>query len=292
LPTDTQFTTNWLEERNRFDKAARNPIVEDAFLRYAEQFQPLNLIDIGAGNGAVFTHLAQKLPPEQNWTLVELNPDLLENARQRLLLWANAHGYTIEKEESDHLLFVNGERQLSIQLRHGSFLELDQLLPLDAYHAVTASAVIDLLSREMLSNLLQQLQRNELAFYPTLNYRSMDYIPAEGDDEHMIEAYERHMQREQDFGQALGSACTAAFQGLAKDIYGKTAVEGSSPWVIRPTDVEMHKHMLSFQQNSLPLMLSKAKVSPWIARKKQLLAAGKLHLTVEHSDLFLHPMHA
>ena len=35
LPTDTRFANDWLEERNRFDEAARNPTVEAAFLRYA-----------------------------------------------------------------------------------------------------------------------------------------------------------------------------------------------------------------------------------------------------------------
>lgn len=292
MPTDTQFATDWLEERNRFDEAARNPTVEAAFLRYAEQQQPLNLIDIGAGNGAVFTYLAPKLPPEQNWTLVELNPKLLKNARQRLLLWANGNHYTIEKDEADYLLFTRQERRLSIQLRQVSFLKLEEHFPLEAYHAVTASAVIDLLSQEMLEALLRLLHRHQLAFYATLNYQSMEYLPAGPQDTAMIEAYEQHMRRQQDFGRALGPTCTTALHQLAKSIYGHSPVDGPSPWAIRPTDIAMHRHLLSFMETSIAIANPKLDTAGWVARKQELLESNQLHLTVNHTDLLISPRDA
>jgi len=292
LPTDTQFANDWLEERNRFDEAARNPTVEAAFLRFAQEHAPFNIIDIGAGNGGVFTYLSPKLPTEQNWTLVELNPTLLKRARQRLLLWANGNGYTVEKDEQDYLLFTRQARRLSIQLRQGSFLKLNQILPLEAYHAVTASAVADLLSRDMLEDLLQQLHRQQLAFYPTLNYQSMRYLPAKPQDEAMIEAYERHMQRQQNFGRALGPSCTTVLRELGTEIYGTSPVEGSSPWVLRPTDIAMHRHMLAFMEKSIPEIAPKLDVTGWADHKRQLLQSQQLHLNVEHTDFFIASSHA
>ena len=224
--------------------------------------------------------------------MVDLNPTLLKRARQRLVLWANGNGYTIEKDEPDYLLFTRRARRLSIQLRQGSFLKLDQILPLEAYHVVTASAVVDLLSRDMLDKLLRTLHQHQLAFYPTLNYQSMRYLPAEPRDEAMIEAYERHMQREQDFGRALGPSCTATLQQLAQKIYRQSPLQGPSPWELRPTDVAMHRHMLAFMEKSITEIAPKLDVAGWADHKRQLLKAQELHLHVDHSDVFISPADA
>jgi len=289
LPTDTNFSTDWLEERRRFDAAARNASVEAACLQYAAQFQTLSLVDIGAGDGAVFSYLSPKLPPKQNWSLVELNPQLLQSARSRLLHWANGHGYTVEKEASDHLLFQRGERRLSVQLIKGSFLELQRLLPLEHYDLVTASAVFDLLSRPMLANLLESWQHNRLALYATLHYQSMEYFPGQAEDRPVIEAFERHMQRQQDFGRALGPDCCAALSELMEYYFRQAPIAGPSPWLIRPGDVAMHRHLFAFIENSLADFAPETEVESWIQSKEALLDSGQLRLQVEHCDHFIAP---
>lgn len=291
MPTDTNFATDWLEERRRFDAAARNAAVEAACLQYAAQFQPVSLIDLGAGDGAMFSYLSHKLPSEQNWSLVELNPKLLQSARSRLLHWANGHGYRIEKEEPEHLLFQRGERRLSIQLIQGSFLDLQQLLPLEHYELVTASAVFDLLSRPMLEALMETLQQNHLALYATLHYQSMEYHPKQAQDRPVVEAYERHMQRQQDFGQALGADCCTALNELSEQYFHRPPEEGPSPWLIRPGDIAMHRHLFDFIKRSLIDFAPEAGVQEWLRDKEALLGDGRLRLQVEHCDHFIAPSH-
>ncbi len=291
MPTDTQFATDWLEERNRFDEAARNPQVEHAFLQAAQQYEPVNIIDLGAGSGATFLYLAPKIQGSQRWTLVELNPSLLKHARQRIQLWGHAKGMQTTLDEADQIVLQRDKQEISIQFIKGSFLKLDRLLPLQHYQLATASAVIDLLSPEMLEQLLQVLYNYELGFYTMLNYQGMQFFPEEGQDAAMIAAYEKHMQRQQDFGRALGPDCADAFRQTGQQLYGKSPVEGQSDWIIRPSDRLMHRHLLSFMEKSIPEVAPKLDLPGWLERKQQLLEQGQLRLTVAHLDQFL-PYHA
>jgi len=291
LPTDTQFATDWLEERNRFDEAARNPQVEHAFLQAAQQYDPVNIIDLGAGSGATFLYLAPKIPGSQRWTLVELNPSLLKHARQRIKLWSHAKGMQTTLENTDQIVLQREKQEISVQFTKGSLLQLEQLLPLEYYQLVTASAVNDLLSRDMLEQLLQTLHRYKLGCYTMLNYQGMHFFPEEGQDTAMIAAYEKHMQRQQDFGKALGPDCADAFRQIGQQLYGKSPVEGQSDWIIRPSDRLMHRYLLSFMEKSIPEVAPKLDLQGWLDRKQELLQQEQLRLTVAHLDQFL-PYHA
>lgn len=294
MPTDTQFATDWLEERYRFDVAARNPKVEAVCLQYFAQHPDVSIIDMGAGTGANFIYLSEKFPQSQQWALVELNPNLLKRARERLKIWAAAKGYTV-REEGQNLDFRRSEQHIHVQLIQGSFLELPQLLQPDQFHLVTASAVFDLLSEQMLSNLVQVFHQNRLALLATLNYESMAYLPGDAEDDHWIELYEAHMQREQDFGRALGPKCSAFLENGYAQLPTEQILRAPSRWQIEPADTFMHGHMIAFLERSLLEMThlghSGKGLNAWLQRKKAALQAQQLRLSVTHSDLFIAPVY-
>jgi SAM-dependent methyltransferase len=294
LPTDTQFATDWLEERYRFDVAARNPKVEAACLQYFAQHPMVSIIDIGAGTGANFIYLSEKFPQSQQWALVELNPNLLKRARERLKIWAAAKGYTV-REDGQSLDFRRNDQHIQVQLLQGSFLELSQLLQPDRYHLITASAVFDLLSEQMLSDLIQTFHQNRLALLTTLNYESMAYLPGDAEDKRWIELYEAHMQREQDFGKALGPRCSDFLENGYAQLPTGLTLRAPSRWQIEPADTFMHGHMLQFLEKSLLEMTSMGHsgrgLNEWLQRKKVQLQAQQLRLSVTHSDFFTAPVY-
>ncbi|MEQ8706997.1 MAG: class I SAM-dependent methyltransferase [Phaeodactylibacter sp.] len=294
MPTDTHFATNWLEERYRFDVAARNPRVEAACLQYFSDHTSVSIIDIGAGTGANFIYLAEKLPQSQQWALLELNPTLLKHARERLKIWGAAKGYAVS-ESTQELHFKKSQQHISVRFVNGSFLELPQLLPLQRYHLVTASAVFDLLSKEMLQRLVQTFHGNRLALLATLNYESMSYLPADAADEHWTGLYEKHMQRSQDFGRALGPDCASYLEHCYKELPKDQLLRAPSRWQIEPGDAAMHQHMLEFLERSLNEMASIGhsgqELQQWLQQKHQCLQDRQLRLTVTHSDLFTAPVY-
>lgn len=292
MPTDIQFATDWLEERYRFDVAARNPQVEAACLQYLSTCSPINIIDIGTGTGANFIYLAEKFPQSQRWVLVELNPDLLKRARTRLTAWATANGYHIKPGKSS-LHFKKDQQQIQVDFLKGSFLDLPRLLPLKDYDLVTASAVFDLLSKDMIQNLAQTFHENRLALLATLNYESMSYLPIDPADEQWIGLYEAHMQRQQEFGQALGPNCSAYLESCFARLSGEQLLRAPSRWQIEPADTEMHRHLLGFMETSLLEITvnghSGKDLTAWLEHKKQQLKTQQLRLSVVHSDLFIAP---
>ncbi|KGE87324.1 MAG: class I SAM-dependent methyltransferase [Phaeodactylibacter xiamenensis] len=294
MPTDTQFATDWLEERYRFDVAARNPKVEAACLQYFAQHPMVSIIDIGAGTGANFIYLSEKFPQSQQWALVELNPNLLKRARERLKIWAAAKDYTV-REDGQNLDFRRNDQHIQVQLLQGSFLELPRLLQPDQYQMVTASAVFDLLCEQMLSDLVQTFHQNRLALLTTLNYESMAYLPADAEDDHWIRLYETHMQREQDFGKALGPRCSDFLEKEYAQLPTAQMLRAPSRWQIEPADTFMHGHMLQFLEQSLLEMKSMGHsgkgLDAWLQRKKVQLQSQQLRLSVAHSDFFTAPVY-
>lgn len=294
MPTDTQFATDWLEERYRFDVAARNPSVEAACLQYFSKATDIRIIDIGAGSGANLVYLADKLPPLQHWALLDLNPKLLKAARTRIKNWGIAKGYEVS-EHGDQISLERPARRIEVQLVHGSMLKLAKIFNLSSYHLATASAVLDLLTADMADQLLKTLHTHRLALLATLNYQQMEYFPREKADKRFIKQYEEHMQREQDFGRALGPACVAHLQQVYQNLPTGTFQMGPSRWQIEPSDQDMHLHLLHFLEKSL-ISLPANQQSPqalheWLDRKRAFLQARQLRLTVEHQDCFAAPVY-
>lgn len=294
MPTDTQFATDWLEERYRFDIAARNPSVEAACLQYFSNATDIRIIDIGAGSGANFVYLADKFPQLQHWALVDLNPKLLNAARTRIKTWGIAKGYKVS-EHGDQLSLEKDDRRIEVHLVHGSMLKLPKTFNLSSYQLVTASAVFDLLTADMASQLLNTLHANRLALFATLNYQHMEYFPREEDDQRFIEQYEQHMQRQQAFGRALGPACVPHIQQVFRELPTGSFQMGPSRWQIEPSDHDMHLHLLHFIEKSLAELPANQKapqaLQEWLGCKRELLHARRLRLTVEHQDCFTTPVY-
>jgi hypothetical protein len=147
----------------------------------------------------------------------------------------------------------------------------------------------------MLSDLIQTFHQNRLALLTTLNYESMAYLPGDAEDDRWIELYEAHMQREQDFGRALGPRCSDFLEkGYTQLPTGQT-LRAPSRWQIEPTDTFMHDHMLQFLEKSLLEMTrmghSGKGLNEWLQRKKVQLQAQQLRLSVTHSDFFTAPVY-
>ncbi len=289
MPTDTAFDTGWLETRFPHDARARNPEVERACLQYCGDFNPLRILDIGAGTGSSFLYLTEKMPDQQYWTLVELNPQLLKAARERIVKWAEQYRYnTISTAEG--LQLQKGKKSIELAFRHQSFLELSGLLSTAQFHLVTAAAVFDLLSAAMFRELAQQLMAHDIALLATLNYRSMAFLPQSREDKKYVEAYEAHMLRPQPFGQSMGPGCCREMIRFYRERQ-KPLSSGPSSWNIAASDKAMLAFMLHFMERSIGEKIlteekGKSKFNHWMREKRRQAAEEELSLLVHHCDIF------
>jgi SAM-dependent methyltransferase len=288
MSTETDFSVKWLNTRYPFDVAARNSEVEKAALMALPPDRDLRLLDLGAGTGNSCRYFIPKLPQNQEWLLVELNPDLIEAAKQQLVEFAKAEGY--KRLPSDDGLKFKGKKTIHIRFLQHSFLHLNDVLDLSGFDLVTAGAVIDLLSTDMLEQLVQQFIGHVAPFLATINFVGLLFDQATDRDRQYAALYMQHMQRERPFGRALGAHCIPFLESwlLIRDI---PFLSGASDWMIRPEDTAMHAFQLDFMEEAITEMLAcpeaGEKLQEWLAQKRAASKAGQLSFRVQHFDIFI-----
>lgn len=288
MPTETGFNTDWLFERFAFDSKARNKTVEAACLDFLSSRSTLNIVDVGSGSGSSCLYLMQKIKQDQNWTFVELNAELAKASLERIASFAQTQNWTADSH--DNSLFIHTpEKKVQIEVINKSFLELDKIVDLENVDLVTAAAVFDLLTEQMLTAFLELLNNQEVALLSTINYSGMRFATESKADYLYADLYSQHMQREQPFGRTVGADC----HNVMEDFFRKKHVQvisGESNWEIGNEDKKMHAFLLDYMSNAVPEMLTSerevALFEEWLIEKKQLSGSGQLSLEVMHHDFF------
>lgn len=288
--TETDFTTDWLSERFRFDAAARNEAVEKACVAHFQNHARLTIVDIGSGHGSNFFYLSPKFHQHQEWYFVELNAGLLESALNRIADFAKAEKLPFNRSGGSLSFKVKG-KDFNIRGIHASFLELDQHISLDEVDLVTAGAVFDLLSVDLFEQLAKQLVSAGLPLLSTINYTGMAFDPVQEKDNYFLNLYDAHMQREQAFGRSMGPQCAAWMLSFFKR-YNARYLSGESNWQVSPNDIKMHQFLLNYLEHAIKEVLISQEdhsiFEQWLKKKKSLLKAHLLHTQVFHQDIFVH----
>ncbi|KAA3624504.1 MAG: hypothetical protein DWQ02_22980 [Bacteroidetes bacterium] len=289
MSTETGFNTDWLEERFQFDSRARNAVVENHCLTHFPDNKTVNILDLGSGSGSSFLYLSQKLPQNQNWTFVELNPLLAEASLNRISKFAAIKGWKVEKQPNT-LVIETHKKCMKIEVLNHSFLKLEEKVDLEKFNLATAAAVLDLLTESMLYELLELLTGNDIPLLATINYEGMKFNPSEPGDEVYIDLYGRHMQREQPFGRTLGPDCLKSILAYSKTRNHKI-ISGESNWQVGVKDQKMHTFLLDYMAGAIPEMLTSDKevavFEQWLADKRSRVNMEGLETTVFHFDVFV-----
>ena len=287
--SQTGFEIDWLNERFRFDNAARNKKVEQAFLEFASTKQNVILVDIGAGTGANCIYFVDKIPQNQNWLLVERDTRFLTPTIERLNNFASQKGYDIELGGHTVLLKKNN-KIVEIQVINDSFFRLENLVDLKNVDVVLAAAVFDLLSENQLKSLVKTLFDNRCALLATMNYAGMTFHPEIKIDRDFISVFEAHMNREQAFGRGLGKNvidCLDHYFDALKSDYFK----GESNWKLTSRDRKMHDFLFGFLDDSIHEMLQvqsdKNEFEAWLNEKRKNFEKHFLTIEVSHFDYFI-----
>ena len=125
----------------------------------------------------------------------------------------------------------------------GDLGDIDSL-PLAGIGLVTASALLDLMSRDWLEALAVRLQAAQIPFYGALNYDGqMHWSPEQPEDAAITAHFNMHQRGDKGTGPALGPDSGAQ----AKQIFaalGFTVSSADSPWRIGPDQGALHAQLL------------------------------------------------
>jgi SAM-dependent methyltransferase len=247
----TAFTADWLRLREPSDHAARDAAAAaaceaghrwHAALRGAASpsapkhaMPVMRVMDLGCGTGATLRYLAPRLGGAQHWHVCDHDEALLQAWPGTMAAWARSEGHRVDADGDT--LRIGGQGFTATVERHR--LDLAHLthaldaLPLAETDLVCATALIDLVSRTWLADLIDHARRAAARLSLALVADGhIDWDPTLAGDAEVARTFARHQGRDKGFGPALGAdAPAAACELLARAGY---VVESTrSDWVLQ-----------------------------------------------------------
>lgn len=209
------FASGWLALREPADLAARDPGLLAAAAR-AAGLAPV-IVDLGCGTGAMRRAMTGLIDSGAHWRQIDNDPELLAEAA------------------------AAPEGKADVRLQDLS--EIDALPIADAT-LVTASALLDLASRDWLERLADRMVARGTPLYAGLSYDGqMQWDPPHPADAAITEAFNRHQQGDKGLGPALGPAATETAAQIFRT-RGYRAEIADSPWLLGPAAALLQSRLL------------------------------------------------
>ncbi|MBN0048656.1 trans-aconitate methyltransferase [Streptomyces actuosus] len=267
-----RYAPEWLELRESADAAARAVELLDP-LRNRPAGAPdgsggLVVHDLGCGTGSMGRWLAPRLDGAQHWVLHDRDPYLL-------------HFAAVASPQAA----ADGSR-VTVETRRGDVARLTQDA-LDGAGLVTASALLDVLTREEVETLAAACAGAGCPALLTLSVAGrVGLAPADPLDAEITAAFNDHQRRS---GLLGPDAVTAACEAFAE--HGAPVHVRPSAWRLGPGDAALTAQWLrgwvGAAVEQRPQLRERA--GTYLVNRLEQLQAGELHVTVHHSDLLALP---
>lgn len=268
-----QVSPAWLRLREEADARARSTELVDELRTHLRPDDVVVVHDLGCGTGSMGRWLAPRLSDAQRWVLYDWDADLLAHAAADMPGTA-ADGSPVAVET---------------RRRDISRLRLDDLA---GASLVTASALLDMLTREEIERLVRSCVDAGCPGLFTLTVTGrVELAPADPLDGHIVAAFNDHQRRTTGGRRLLGpdavDALVAAFEGVGYD-----AVVRPSPWRLA-ADQAHHAALVAewlsgwvgAAREQRPRLVTEA----YLERRLSEAAEGALDVIVHHADVLVRP---
>lgn len=260
----SRFSADWLALREPYDLRARNVAVLDAAIAWSKDIFAIRIVDLGCGTGSTLRALAPRLPGRQNWRLFDNDFGLL----------ARAGAITPPATVTVTATPLDLGRDLEIAL-DGSI------------DLITASALLDLVSKSWLERLVVELATRSIPFYAAISHDGrLEIVPPDPFDTMIVAAVNLHQRTDKGFGPALGGT-SAPFAITRLRSLGYSVIHGTSDWVLEPHDCDIQMELFS-SWAAAARQTGQVAVDTvnWLARRREFVAARQSSIRVGHVDFW------
>jgi len=288
----TGFSRNWLRLRESADLAARDPGLARRFAASLrrEPGRALRFVDLGAGTGANCRALMPRISGDQDWLLIDDDPNLIAAQPDEMTFWARRQGYPI-LAGGGHMTISAGSARWNVT---GRVLDLardwDALEGLAA-DGVTAAALFDLASAAWLERFADWLGRRCLPLLAVLTVDGRrSWEPPLAEDGLVATGFQCHQGGDKGFGPALGGAAPRVLmQALAARGFEISAAV--SDWTVGARDEALLEELLAGEAQAASAVRpeDRTAIAAWETRRRELLRDGRLKLAVGHRDVLALP---
>lgn len=204
------FSSDWLTLREPIDHASRNEDLLAQAVRFARSDTVVT--DLGSGTGSTARAFTDPKCQTWTWRFVDSDQDLLNIAKTK---------------HPTSALFAMDLKNINA-------------LPFDDVDLVTASALLDLMPLQWVSDLARRLHESSIAFYAAINYNgAMHWTPEHGDDNSVTEAFNRHQRTDKGLGPALGPTSATETANIFIE-HGYEVKLADSPWTLGSGQTDLH----------------------------------------------------
>ena len=275
------FDPAWLALREPVDHRSRADAAMSLLGRAWRDGGWTRIVDLGSGTGSNLRYLAPRLPGIRSWTLVDHDAELLARATVR--------------DGAEAARVVGDLATAGLDAIGASNADL-----------VTASALLDLVSKDWLEALVAACRESGRAALFALTYDGSiqwhaaedDPRPADDPDDTLVRrSVNAHQRRDKGLGPALGPMA-----GLTAETFFRAAGYRAwllpSPWRLGPGDAELARALVEGWEAAAVEQLREAppadsgdadRVRSWAQRRRATIETGRFGLTVGHLDLLALP---
>ena len=264
------FEADWLQLREPADHAARSDRLTTRLSDYLKTLEtPLTICDLGSGTGSNQRYLAPRLPGPQQWLMVEPDAVLIPTFNQ-----PKATDDTTSCWLEEAVTAAN----------------LDEVIP-EQVDLITASALLDLMSRNWLEALARTAAQRRAPLLMALSYcGNFELQPFDSLDQWLRDTVNDHQHRDKGTGSAAGPDATGILSA-ALSAHGFEVITGASPW-------ELDHHHPDLQQALMAGWCEAAReqapgercsIDEWQALRHTQARHGQLRIRVDHLDLLALP---
>jgi SAM-dependent methyltransferase len=259
------FDAAWLALREPVDHRSREDALAARLAKWWAAGDRSSVLDLGCGTGSNLRYLAPRLRGRQHWTLVDHDPRLLAR---------------IAAPSGDLIVEL-----VPANLTEGA---LERVAGTDL---VTASALLDLVSRKWLDELVAACARAGAGALFALSYDgTIEWGSSLADDALVRDAVNAHQARDKGFGPALGPAAARVVEDTFRR-RGYRTWSAPTPWRLEAADAELARRLVSGWANAAAEQRPDVAdaVRSWAARRAEMVGQADFALTVGHVDLLALP---
>jgi hypothetical protein len=282
----TSFSAEWLALREPADEEARDASITMRLAELVQSRSSLHLLDLGSGTGANLRWLAPALSGPQTWVLLDSDERLLARTAARTRSWCADIGAECA-QRGEELLALHRDWQCSIETRQFDLARNLGGLPIPENCAVTASALLDLVSESWLAQLLERCCASQAIVVFALSYDGrIELSPSEPDDGWIRGLVNRHQRTDKGFGPALGPEATQCAQTRLARLDYEVRCEPSD-WVLEPSDTRLQEWLIKGWAHAAAEMapVEADRCSRWLSARLEHVARRRSRVTVGHNDL-------
>lgn len=246
----------------------------------------MRVVDLAGGTGSNVRFLAEHLPCEQSWVVVDHDPELLARLPAQMQSWCDDQGFAFDQDASGYL--IHGDRPTCHVSTQDADLAVDvERVISDGVHLVTASALLDLVSEQWLDRLVRRCEQIGSAALFGLTYGGqVRCSPEEPEDALVLGLVNQHQRRDKGFGPALGPDATLRAQDLFR-AHGFQVRLDNSDWVLGGRSEALQRALIEgwAEAASATATDGVSTIETWKERRLTHVSDGHSSLTIGHQDM-------